>query len=148
MPTQDANASLLTEQRGLTRRELVAKGALGIGTFSAAAVIAACGSSSAPSASSHATSNTAGLQTTTGGGTPVRGGTLRIGMISGGTLETITPLTALSSVDVVRRLQIYDQLFAPSEDLKSYVPALAVSAEPNKDASVWTVQLRPRCEVA
>jgi peptide/nickel transport system substrate-binding protein len=37
---------------------------------------------------------------------------------------------------------MYDSLFLPSSDLQTLVPRLALSAEPNADASVWTLHLR------
>jgi peptide/nickel transport system substrate-binding protein len=135
----DSNSEI--ERGGITRREVMAKGASGAALLSVGAVLAACGSSS--SSTSSKGTKAAGLATSSGGGTPVRGGTLTLGAISGGPLETLNPLAALTNVDELRAFQIFDRLFLPTEDLREIVPQLALSAEPNKDASVWTLNLRP-----
>lgn len=73
---------------------------------------------------------------------PKRGGTFTVGMISGGPSETINPGLAISWPDTVRVFQLYDLLFTVSPDVKTALPALATSAEPNKKATVWTIHLR------
>jgi peptide/nickel transport system substrate-binding protein len=128
------------ESVGITRREAVVRGAYGAALLGAGSLLAGCGSSSV---SSGTKAKGAGLPSSSGGGTPVRGGTLTLGAISGGPLETLNPLGALTNVDELRAFQIFDRLFLPTEDLRSVVPQLALSAEPNKDATVWTLRLRP-----
>jgi peptide/nickel transport system substrate-binding protein len=73
----------------------------------------------------------------------VRGGTFRVGMITAGSAETINPAHAVNNVDLLRIAQLYDNLFTVGPDVKTLVPALALSAEPNKNATVWTLKLRP-----
>src|SRR5882757_9369707 len=51
---------LLATSRGLTRRQLVARGALGVGTLSAAGWLAACGSNDAKTASTTASAKKGG----------------------------------------------------------------------------------------
>jgi peptide/nickel transport system substrate-binding protein len=75
------------------------------------------------------------------GGTPVVGGTFTAGLITGGTAETINPGLASYYPDILRVWQLYDPLFEVGPNL-AMVPRLAVSAEPNKDATVWTFRLR------
>jgi len=75
-------------------------------------------------------------------GKPVRGGTLMVGMISGGSGETVNPGLALTNTDILRTYQLYDFLFLIGDDLKTLVPSLAVSAEPNQTATTWTLRLR------
>lgn len=73
---------------------------------------------------------------------PVRGGTMTVGMITGGTAETVDPGLVIANVDILRVRQLYETLFNPSTNIKTLVPRLALSADPNKDATVWTIQLR------
>ncbi|WP_262059777.1 ABC transporter substrate-binding protein [Streptomyces sp. STR69] len=82
------------------------------------------------------------LTTALQGGTPVSGGTLRVGTITGGASETLDPLYGLSIQDSLRALQLYDGLFTIGSSAGEVVPALATSAERNADGSVWTLHLR------
>lgn len=116
-------------ESGITRRHLVGAGAAGALALSGIA----CGSSSSSSPSS---------STTSAPGKPVKGGTFTVGMITGGPSETLNPGLAIALVDTLRCHQLYDTLFNPGADIHTLVPRLAVSAEPNKDATVWTLHLR------
>jgi peptide/nickel transport system substrate-binding protein len=125
------------EWQRLTRRDLLA-GAAGIGlSLSGASLLAACGSSSGKAAS---TPN--GALAALPGGSPVRGGTLTVGAISGGQEENLFPGTAGLTPDFVRDYTLYNLLFYLGKDVTPLVPGLALSAEPNKDATVWTFKLR------
>jgi peptide/nickel transport system substrate-binding protein len=131
-PSADAG-----EQRGilnekLTRRRVLALGAQGAVTLGAGSLLAACGSNATASHSAAPSPS----------GTPVRGGTLTMGMITGGSSETLNPGLAVSFTDFMRMYQVYDWLFVLSSDANSFVPSLAASAEHNKDATVWTIHLR------
>jgi peptide/nickel transport system substrate-binding protein len=64
-----------------------------------------------------------------------------VGIISGGSAETLDPGVINQWPDTTRGGMLYNKLFSVSKDLK-LLPALALSAEPNKDASVWTLKLR------
>jgi len=75
-------------------------------------------------------------------GKPRRGGTLTVGIITGGTAETLNPGLVLGSSDGLRTYQLFDRLFETRDDVKTMWPGLATSAEPNADASVWTLKLR------
>jgi peptide/nickel transport system substrate-binding protein len=116
-----------------------------------ASFLAACGSSSSPS--SGATS--AGGSTSAGatpsmppalsalpGGTPKRGGTFTVGTISNGSAESLFPGAAYVNSDWARQYALFEPLFYIGKDLQPLVPALATSAEPNSDATVWTLHLR------
>ena len=122
---EDARRSL-----GISRRQFVVGGAAGALALSGIA----CGSSSSPS------------KKDSKDGKPVRGGTFTVGMITGGAAETLNPGTAIALVDTLRCQQLYNLLFEPGPDIKTLVPRLATSAEPNKDATVWTLQLRSGVE--
>src|ERR1700729_1278237 len=113
---------------GISRRQFVVGGAAGALALSGIA----CGSSS--SGSSKSATRTSGK--------PVKGGTFTVGMITGGPSETLNPGLAIALVDTLRCHQLYDTLFNPGADIHTLVPRLAVSAEPNKDATVWTLHLR------
>jgi peptide/nickel transport system substrate-binding protein len=116
----------------LTRRRFISAGAQGALAIGGAGLIAACGGSS----------STTSAATNSGGGKPVAGGTLNVGMITAGTAETINPAMAVNNPDLLRIAQLYDNLFTVGANVE-LVPALALSAEPNKSATVWTLKLRP-----
>lgn len=122
---EDSQATDVTRRRFLT---IGAQGALALG---GAGLLAACGSSSSSK-----------VATSAGAGKPVRGGTFRVGMITAGSAETINPAHAVNNPDLLRIAQLYDNLFTVGPDV-NLVPALALSAEPNKNATVWTLKLRP-----
>ena len=111
----------------MTRRQVLAAGA---SSALAAGILVGCGG--ATSASSTAAS---------GGGGPKRGGTLRVGMITGGTAELVIPSSG-SYPDFLRTNLLYDPLFQLGNDLKTLVPMLATAAEPTHSAKVWTFTLR------
>ena len=74
-------------------------------------------------------------------GMPVRGGTLRIGVITTGQSETIDPMAALNIPDYIRTLNLFDLMFK-QEAFGEISPGLIESAEPNTDATVWTFRVR------
>jgi peptide/nickel transport system substrate-binding protein len=121
----------------LTRRQLMTYGGQGLAMLGAGSLLAACGSTST-------VGGTGGGSTALGGGKPVRGGKLNVGMISGGSAETLNPGLAATYTDQVRLYQLFDFLFqaGPGKEFHVVEPRLATSAEPNKDATVWTVKLR------
>jgi peptide/nickel transport system substrate-binding protein len=105
-------------------------GALGL---SSAAILAACGSSTSSSASASATGPS--------GGAAVKGGTLRIGLVSAGSAETIDVRKALNFPDYIRLFNLLDPLFfAAAGGLVKY--GLVEEAHSNKDSTVWTLRLR------
>lgn len=125
----------------LTRRRLLIGAAQVGATFSAASLLAACGGSSGGS-SSGTTSTPSGALSALPGGTPKRGGTFTVGVISGGQSENIFPGTPVGTPDYVRDYNLYNLLFYPGPKISPLVPGLALSAEPNSDATVWTFKLR------
>ncbi len=76
----------------------------------------------------------------------MHGGTFTVGMITGGTAETLNPGLAIAVVDTFRCEQLYNLLFDVGPDVKTLIPRLATGAEANKDATVWTFHLRPGVE--
>jgi peptide/nickel transport system substrate-binding protein len=143
-----------SDGQGISRRRFIHGGAAGGLALSAGALLAACGSSnssssassssgatSSGSASSSSSAPTAGTSTGPAGGTPVKGGTLRIGLVSAGSAETIDVRKALNFPDYVRLFNLLDPLFfAAAGGLVK--PGLVEEATSNKDATVWTLRLR------
>jgi peptide/nickel transport system substrate-binding protein len=117
----------------ITRRRFISVGAQGALVLGGAGLLNACGGSTSSSSTA----------TNSGGGKPVRGGTLTVGMITAGSAETLNPAKSVNNSDLLRIAQLYDNLFTVGPDVETLVPALALSAEPNSDASVWTLKLRP-----
>src|SRR5579884_1736186 len=127
----------------LSRRDLLRVGATGLLAASAGGVLAACGGSTGSSGAG--THNTAFSSGPAASGTPVKGGALKVGLVSNGASETIDVRLLVATNDYARSDQLYDPLFflAPNTVSRSgYSPGLAVSGEPNADATVWTLRLR------
>lgn len=117
----------------LSRRDVLVRGttgALALGALGMAGTAAGCGGQGGP-----------GTTATVQGGTPIRGGTMTVGMMSGGAGETLNPMSILQFTDIARTYQLYNPLFRVGPDLKT-VPVLAVRAEPNQDGTSWTLFLR------
>ena len=77
--------------------------------------------------------------------TPVRGGTLRIGLIGGGAnVDTLEPNADALSPELAQsaRQLCFSKLADVAPD-GSFVLQLAESMEPNADATVWQVKLKP-----
>ncbi len=77
-----------------------------------------------------------------GGGKPVRGGTFTVGMVGVGEFETVNPATVGAISDIARTYALFDRFFDVGPDIKTLVPGLALTATPNDDATVWTLDLR------
>lgn len=77
-------------------------------------------------------------------GKPVRGGRLRVGIIDGdqaGNLDAHKP----SGGGIIRGWALYSKFWEWNEDVSTRL-ALAEFAEPNADASAWTIRIRPGLE--
>ena len=109
-----------------SRREFL--GALGAGGAAVAGggLLAACGSSA----------------TTSSAGGPRRGGTLNAGLSGGSSSDSLNALTPVQSTDFARTLNLFEPLtaFGPTGPVDN---VLAKEVTPNKDATNWTIQLRP-----
>jgi peptide/nickel transport system substrate-binding protein len=135
--------SIYPEQPGsLTRRKLMTYGGQGVALLGAGSLLAACGSSSGGGSSSAAGSSAIAA------GKPVKGGKLTVGMITAGSAETLDPAVAAAYCDQLRVAQLYECLFqpGPGQEFHELEPRLAASAEPNKEATVWTIKLREGVE--
>ena len=122
-------------ERGLTRRSVLAASAQGALALGAAGLIAGCGGAGSVSTSRGSVG--------AGGGTPVRGGTFTVGLVGSGSAEQLYPGSVTGIPDLFRVQQLYDNLFnLTAGETVRLLPALALSAEPNHDATRWTFKLR------
>jgi len=117
---------------GYSRRDLLRTGLLGGAMFAGAPLLAACGSGGSGGGPGGGPG---------GGGKPKRGGTLRIGMTSGGSEDTLDALVWATNIDGLRVFQLYDSLTALDKNAQPQL-SLAEEMTPNKDATEWTVRLR------
>ncbi|MEI7778416.1 MAG: ABC transporter substrate-binding protein [Actinomycetes bacterium] len=117
---------------------------IGVGGVGAAVglggLLTGCGTSSSTSPSATATGALGSLP----GGTPVKGGTFTAGVLTLGSEENLFPGTAVPNPDCARDYALYNLLFYPNAGTNLYpmVPGLALSAEANAEATVWTFKLR------
>ncbi|HWF49535.1 MAG TPA: ABC transporter substrate-binding protein [Solirubrobacteraceae bacterium] len=112
---------------GLTRREIIRKGAgVGLTVSSAGVLLAACGSSSSgPTATAK----------------PKRGGTLTVGLPSGSSTDVIDPHKASLTPDFARTYTLFDPLvFLNGGNSLEYKLAESITAD---KPDVWTVRMRP-----
>jgi peptide/nickel transport system substrate-binding protein len=130
------------DRKNLSRRGFLV-GAASITALGGSGLLAACGGSSS-GGSSPSAGGTASAAAALPGGTPVRGGTFTLGVLTQGSEENLFPGTAIPNPDCARDYALYDLLFYPSagHNLYPLVPGLALSAEPNADATMWTFKLR------
>lgn len=128
---------------GLSRRDLLIKGAAGAAAIAGVPILAACGSPASRSGGAKALIPRLNPGPPSGG-TPVRGGTLRVGLVTNGNAETVDVQKAINTPDYCRTDSLYDPLFfqAPSGAPGGVYPGLAVGADSNADATIWTLHLR------
>jgi peptide/nickel transport system substrate-binding protein len=96
--------------------------------------LAGCGGSSS-------SKSTAASSTSSAAGTPRHGGTLHVGMSTGGPSDTLDPNAAVSTVDAARADNLFDHLTTLGIGGETQME-LAESFEPNADATLWTIKLR------
>lgn len=136
---------------GLTRRQALTRGAqVSVGAVAAGGVLAACGGSvtsggSTSTATSHSGQpwDTGGAVAELPGGTPVRGGQLKLAVVTGGNTETLVPDLVVQYGDYARAYMLYSWLFYMNPAANEVVPGLALSAESDSKAKLWTFHLRP-----
>jgi peptide/nickel transport system substrate-binding protein len=115
----------------ITRRSLLSDAAKGGLVLGAGSVLAACGSSAASTSQAPATT-----------GAPRHGGTLRAGLIGGSSSDSLDPNSPVNNTDYARVANLYESLvWNNAQGHPEY--RLAEEMTPNKDASVWTIRLRP-----
>ena len=76
---------------------------------------------------------------------PQRGGRLRVGMVGGGSSETLNPNNAITEIDIARAHSLYERLveFHPDGSLYNQ---LAEDISHNADGTVWTIKVRPHVQ--
>ena len=78
--------------------------------------------------------------------TPKRGGTFVVGMIGGGSSESIDPNKEFNETDIARVYQLYERLVTYDRHGKP-VNQLAKEFTPNKNATVWKMKVLPNVHV-
>lgn len=117
---------------GSPRRDVL-RGALAGGVILASGGLAAACGGSSPSASGTPSA---------GGSRPRRGGNLRVGILGGSTSDTLDAHKEVTQPDAIRIMALYNSLVRL--DAKAQVVNdLAEEMTPNKDATVWTIRLKP-----
>ena len=132
----------VTEPQEISRRSFLARGAAAGGAVvlagAAGAALDAC-SSSTPSSSS--TTAASGSKPGVGTGTPVRGGSLTVGLVA--EIDGFYPANNHWDTNgYIYANTIYDPLCAVAAD-GTVQPYLCESVTPNATADVWTMTLRP-----
>jgi len=122
----------LANPGGVSRRDFLkyTGGAVLLGAGGSA--LAACGSSSSGTTTS----------TTSSVATPKKGGTLTAGLSGGGLTDTVDGQKGVDNVDFSRIVSLYDALVIWDLYAKPKY-SLATEIVPNKDATLWTIKLRP-----
>jgi peptide/nickel transport system substrate-binding protein len=126
--SEEAGSSpAVVESRGnISRRDLVRTSLVGAVTIGAGSILAACGGSS--------------TATSTAGGTPKRGGTIRAGLTGGSTSDTLDPMIPLTLPDYARLSQLYNPLAQYGADAQIEL-VLAEEISPNPAATEWTIRV-------
>ena len=119
-----------------SRRDVLRWGAVALGTAAVAPALAACGGTPASSRNVRPTFSSGPKQ-----GTPVKGGTLTVGMIGAGAAESINVKSSFQNVDQARILGLFDLMFEIGPR-GTVTPGLIETATPNADASVWNFHVR------
>jgi peptide/nickel transport system substrate-binding protein len=118
---------------GLSRRDFLKFGGGAVLLGATGGVLGACGSSTPSTSPTGAGSPT---------GTPKRGGQLIAGLTGGDSSDTVDGQKGVNNVDFARIVSLYDALVIWDLNCKPQL-SLAESIEPNKDATLWTIKLRP-----
>jgi peptide/nickel transport system substrate-binding protein len=114
----------MTGPSPFSRRDFLQGGVL----LGSAAFLAACGAASTPASSGSSTK-------------PRRGGTLRAGLSTGASTDTLDADFPLNWVDYARGFQLYNSLTNFDSDLK-LVNELADEITPNSTATKWTIRVK------
>jgi peptide/nickel transport system substrate-binding protein len=128
----DPLGGAVASARTIGRRDFLRYSGLGAATVGGAAVLAACSSSSSPSPGSASAPT----------GKPRKGGTLTAGLSGGNAEDTVDAHRGVNNVDFARIIALYDPLIGYDLNAQNQL-RLAESMEPNANATVWTVRLRP-----
>jgi peptide/nickel transport system substrate-binding protein len=117
---------------GFSRRDFLKYSGGAVLLGATGGTLAGCGSSGSSTCTTSATSS----------GTPKRGGHLIAGLTGGDSSDTVDGQKGVNNVDFARIVSLYDALVIWDLNCKPQL-ALAESIEPNADATLWTIKLRP-----
>jgi peptide/nickel transport system substrate-binding protein len=121
-----------------TRRTGLKVAGAGLLIAGAGSVLAACGGDA-----STTSTPSAGGTTAAAAGTPKKGGSLNLGAQGGSDNDTLDAQQLLTNCDFARGYALYEGLTRVDNASGKVVMLLAESMEPNKDATQWTVRLKP-----
>lgn len=128
---------------GSTRAQFLRGTAATVVALGAGNLLAACGGSSGGTTSSASTSSA-----TSAASKLKQGGNLRIGLATGSTADTLNPWVSFSNGDAARQFAMYDSVTQIRGSVGQFEATnmLAEEVSSNKDASVWTIRLKPDIE--
>lgn len=112
-----------------SRRDVLKAAMLGGAVLLTGPALAACASPAPEPSDSSASAS------------PKKGGTLRVGLTSGGAGDTLNALVWSTNMDGLRVFQLFDSLTALDKNAQPQL-SLAEEFTPNGDATEWTVRLR------
>ena len=116
----------------VNRRDFLQIAGAGAAAATSAAALAACGSSGSSTTTT----------TSAGPAKPKRGGTLNAALIGGTSSDTLDGNAPVETLDLCRVTQLYDTMVALNTQAQVQ-NTLVEEFIPNKDATVWTMRLRP-----
>lgn len=119
----------------LSRRKFLTQSLTALGGVSLLGSLSGCGPSPDNSNESKSTSSA----------TPKHGGVIRLGLIGGQQSGSLDPHLSASGSGITRGFAIYNKLWEWDENMLPRL-ALAEFAEPNHNASEWTIRLRKGLE--
>jgi peptide/nickel transport system substrate-binding protein len=117
----------------ISRRDFLENTAKTGVVLGSAGLLAACGGSSSSASSSSSTPQ----------GPPKRGGTLHMGVTGGSSADTFDPNLAATNPAYAGMIVMYEALTWYGNADVTVTNRLAEELTPNKDATVWTIRLRP-----
>lgn len=120
----------------LSRRTFLKQTALGLAGTGAVGLLTAC---------NRQESNPSTIQNNATSQTPKRGGTIKMGVIGGQQSGTLDPHLSPIGGSIVRGFAVYNKLWEWDENMRPRL-ALAEFAEPNHNASEWTIRLKKGLE--
>ena len=127
---------------GMSRRDVLQRGA-GVGlALTLPGLLAACGGGSGGTAPAIQAPTGSSLLTDAPGGTPRRGGRLIVAYVGGGAAETLDPNLYAAAVDIARGLSLWSRLTWVNPDLE-VENELAENFEHKATYDEWTIRLRP-----
>ncbi|MCW2950987.1 MAG: putative peptide transporter,substrate-binding protein [Conexibacter sp.] len=130
---EDEGSSERGKTDGVTRRDLLARGAVTGFALSAGGLLAACGANgTAPSPKAT--------------GIPKKGGVLRVGLPAGSSADTLDPNRIFAIPDYCRTLNLYDGFCYPNAQFTGVENRLAEEFTHNAKADEWTLRLKPGVE--